>query len=32
MACAVEEHCLEINVVLIQYNINFWLYTGTSIK
>ena len=31
MAWTVEEHCLEINVMLIQY-MSFRLYSGTSIK
>ena len=31
MAWTIEEHCLEINVMLIQY-ISFRLYSGTSIK
>ena len=31
MTWAVEEHCLEINAILINY-MSFWLYSGTSIK
>ena len=31
MTWVVEEHCLEINIILIQY-MTVWLYIGTSIR
>ena len=31
MTWAIEEHCLEINVILIQY-MSVWLYSGTAVR
>ena len=31
MTWAVEEHCLEINIILMQY-MSVWLYSGASVR